>query len=125
VVIDRVFDPLPFSTGNPILTDGSCRQPFTPNALSAGAAVTLASGTAFNGTYHAVGFLTSPALRYTRFFGEVTGLITALELTAADRQQDVSTTIYCDNMAAVTGINRLLGDQAEQMGWHMGSHPHY
>jgi hypothetical protein len=81
VTFDRVFDPLNFTGGNPIYTDGSCRHPNTANALSAGAAVTLAEGTPEHGTYHAVGLATSN-LQHISFFGEVTGLVAALELTA-------------------------------------------
>jgi ribonuclease HI len=111
VCIDRVFDPLDFNTGNPIFTDGSFKHSGTPNALSAGAVVTLASGTPLDGTYHAVGLLTSPALQHSSFKGEVTGLIAALEITAASRRVGQQHTIYCDNLSAVTGINRLLRDQ--------------
>jgi ribonuclease HI len=87
-----------------------CTWGNTANALSAGAAVTLAEGTPEHGTYHAVGLLTSN-LQHTSFFGEVTGLVAALELTAGMREKGHTTVIHCDNMVAVTGINRLLRDR--------------
>jgi ribonuclease HI len=110
--MDRVFDPLDFATGNPIYTDGSCKNPFTPNALSAGAAVTLVEGTPRHGTYHAVGLITSSSLQHNSFFGEVTGLVAALELTRSERAQGIDTVIHSDSLAAVTSINRLLLEQA-------------
>jgi ribonuclease HI len=93
-----------------LFTDGSCKFTFTPNALSAGAVVTLVDGTPTHGLYHAVGLLTSD-LAHTSFFGEVTGLKAALELTAAARRAGRNTTISCDNMASVSSINRLLSTQ--------------
>jgi ribonuclease HI len=108
------LDPLNFDTGHPIYTDGSCKHPYSANALSAGAAVTLAEGTPHHGTYHAVGLITAN-LKYTSFFGEVAGLIAALELSDPMRRNGKTTVIYSDNMAAVTGINRLLSEQT--MRW--------
>jgi hypothetical protein len=111
VVIDRSYDPLPISGLSLIFTDGSCKQPYTPNALSAGAAVTLVSGPPLNGTYHAVGVITAPPLAHTSFCGEATGLQLAFELFAPARREGHTVVVYCDKAASVTGIQRLCARQ--------------
>jgi hypothetical protein len=107
VTVDRVYDMPSFDT-DVLYTDGSCKLPFTPNCLSAGAAVALVEGQPLCGVYHACAVITPPNYPHSSFFGEVTGLTLALELSADRRAQGRAVDIHSDNAAVVTALSTLL-----------------